>query len=1103
MKLQVDREEAATWIFPLNHSKRDYQFNIIKNSLFENCLVALPTGLGKTFIAGVIMLNYYRWFPTGKVVFVAPTKPLVAQQVEACHKSCGIPGTDAVQLTGDTTQTSRIEQWKSKRVLYVTPQTLFNDLSKEACDPSDIVLLVIDEAHKATGDFAYCTVVRYLMAKNPHFRILALTATPGATPEAVQAVIDSLHISRVEIRDENSLDLRQYLHEKKLEHHVVPMNDDVIKIRDLLASIMQKDAKKLMDKGIAYINDVVKLNAFRCQMIMQELGRKPEGKANPWAYPVLKTLMDLARPMQYLMEQSIAMAYKSLSNIAHGYDSYADEDMPKSKSKSKSESAKPSRLRNDPTFQKLIKELEKLRDMRGGRRFPPHPKLDKLMGIALDHFSTYEEEHGTEGPGTRAIVFVTFRDCVDEIVEALNGHRPTLRATRFVGQGTDKSGKKGIAQKEQMGVIRRFKEGEFNIMVATSIGEEGLDIGEVDLIICYDSQKTPIRMLQRIGRTGRKRNGRIDILSAEGREEENYHKAKTTYREVQKSIVRGDQLELFADVERLIPADIKPACVEKTMEIVEYVKEDAKRTRKRKVDDDEDDGTGDKGKKKRRVKATEIPAGASSGFVSVRDLIVKGASKAKKKTTSADDDGELDEPTGSISSKSKPLSKGTGKASASTSNAPKSQKPLKRNPSLAFLSAAELIREMDDDEEDLELERGMELLSGISQAPPAAKKTTKNASRKSLLKPVKKKPSTRKADPDEEPIVIDSSPEPPRIAPKRKAASPEQAERQSSPSFDLGSDSFLMDVDLDPPDQGKKDVSSTIPQSVEKKQDMSWLLDGSDEDNPWTAREPVAPPPKPPAPAPPTTIRQYGDQLPGPFRSRKTNMPPPPDPPSLSRISLSSDNDDDDVEMSFNVKAPGGRRTGRPVTTARTDSSPSVPFPPTTGRLRKGVGKMVESFADLKSSSPPASPPRPRPKKDRVPKQNKYMSRIGHTLFGMEAEHSGDEESAGDSNGEEDPNEYDRSFVVSDDEDDPDLTGYDQDAIYRRGLMTQVPDGPAFAQKPKRFGQFAGAGDTGRRRRPAHASSSPERSGDEPDQYEFGSFVVEDDDAILELSSEQ
>jgi ATP-dependent DNA helicase MPH1 len=123
MKLQPDRLSTREWIFPLNKPKRDYQFNIVKHSLFENCLVAIPTGVGKTFIAGCVMLNCecigptviryahnmtdYRWFPEGKIIFVAPTKPLVAQQIEASHQSCGIPGTDAIELTGQIPRSTR------------------------------------------------------------------------------------------------------------------------------------------------------------------------------------------------------------------------------------------------------------------------------------------------------------------------------------------------------------------------------------------------------------------------------------------------------------------------------------------------------------------------------------------------------------------------------------------------------------------------------------------------------------------------------------------------------------------------------------------------------------------------------------------------------------------------------------------------------------------------------------------------------------------------------------------------------------------------------------------------------------------------------------
>lgn len=76
-----------------------------------------------------------------------------------------------------------------------------------------------DEAHKGTGDYAYAQVIRFLMAKNPHHRVLALTATPGSTPEAIQNIVDSLHISRIEIRNESSLDLRDYMHKKVRVKH--------------------------------------------------------------------------------------------------------------------------------------------------------------------------------------------------------------------------------------------------------------------------------------------------------------------------------------------------------------------------------------------------------------------------------------------------------------------------------------------------------------------------------------------------------------------------------------------------------------------------------------------------------------------------------------------------------------------------------------------------------------------------------------------------------------------------------------------------------------------------------------------------------------------
>ncbi|CBI22309.3 unnamed protein product, partial [Vitis vinifera] len=80
--IDIDAEAAKTWIYPVNVPLRKYQLSITKTTLFSNTLVALPTGLGKTLIAAVVMYNYFRWFPEGNVIlctnsFVTSSKPLI------------------------------------------------------------------------------------------------------------------------------------------------------------------------------------------------------------------------------------------------------------------------------------------------------------------------------------------------------------------------------------------------------------------------------------------------------------------------------------------------------------------------------------------------------------------------------------------------------------------------------------------------------------------------------------------------------------------------------------------------------------------------------------------------------------------------------------------------------------------------------------------------------------------------------------------------------------------------------------------------------------------------------------------------------------------
>ena len=166
-------------------------------------------------------------------------------------------------------------------------------------------------------------------------------------------------------------------------------------------------------------------------------------------------------------------------------------------------------LRDDPLFKSLMLELETQRS----RGFSTHPKVEKLKQLLIQHFgSKLGDETEDSVDDTRVMVFSSYRTVVDEIVEELSRERPLIRASRFIGQGVDKQGKRGLLQKEQLEVsscsvngitivtcqqvIKKFKAGEYNVLVATCIGEEGLDIGEIDVTICYDADKAPIRMVR-------------------------------------------------------------------------------------------------------------------------------------------------------------------------------------------------------------------------------------------------------------------------------------------------------------------------------------------------------------------------------------------------------------------------------------------------------------------------------------------------------------------------------------------------------------------------------------------------------------------------------
>lgn len=585
---QIDTENLKTYIYPTNLQVRDYQYNIVNRALFHNVLVALPTGLGKTFIASTVMLNFLRWFPSLKIIFMAPTRPLVAQQIKACCGITGIPSSKVAILL-DKSKRNRAAIWDEKQVFFTTPQVVENDLAAGIVDPKLVVLLVIDEAHRAKGNYAYNNVVKFLNRFNRSYRILALTATPASDVDGVQEIVDNLCISKVEVRTERSIDIFRYLKKKTVERINVEQSPEIIEIIELLCEAVQPVLQTANQRKIYEITDPARINAFAALDAQQKLVKNPTiPEGLKWAnYFILQLLIVVGQCLRRINIHGIRSFY------SYFHDKYTEFSTKYNKKMSTNHLA--AKFYFHESTKKLLARCEKLIE---DPSFLGHRKLEITIS-ELENFFKYSANNDS-----RVIIFTEFRESALDIVRSLERENALSKPHIFIGQAKErgkfneekflkkakKSKKKaseaegtpdpkfdrplssselaqmnGMNQKMQKELIKKFKAGEYNVLVATSIGEEGLDIGEVDLIICYDSTSSPIKNIQRMGRTGRNRDGKVLLLFSSN-EEQKFDKAMGGYEYIQNHIMNGNLINLHEQV-RVIPKEITPVVDEQFIEI--------------------------------------------------------------------------------------------------------------------------------------------------------------------------------------------------------------------------------------------------------------------------------------------------------------------------------------------------------------------------------------------------------------------------------------------------------------------------------------------------------------------------------------------------------
>jgi Fanconi anemia group M protein len=477
-------------IAPKTIEKRMYQVNIAKSSSSQSTLVVLPTGMGKTIVALLVIADILK-NKKGKVLFLAPTKPLVEQHAQFVRDF--LVDVEPLVFTGETPPKKRGELWKESKIIVSTPQVVVNDLISARTKLDDFGLIIFDEAHRATGDYAYVFI-----AEKYHFvngLALGMTASPGGDAKRILDVCSNLGIERVEIRSEFDPDVMPYVHDIKVRWKRVSVPPKFQDIIDLLKQVYQKYIKELKKFGFCRSNKPVSMKDLL--KVQREIrARIADGGGRQSAYYSAASAQAAAVKVNHALELVETQGIGAMKN-------YLDRMGKEAYSRGASKAAKS--VMNQTNIKRVLVLADKIQ--------VEHPKLEYVVKEVKKQLK--------EKRNSKIIVFTHYRDTSLLVCDELGEHKG-INPVRFVGQAS-RGEDKGLSQKKQVELIQKFKDGKYNVLVATSVAEEGLDIPSTDLVVFYEPVPSEIRTIQRRGRTGRKRAGKVVVLMAKHTRDEAYY----------------------------------------------------------------------------------------------------------------------------------------------------------------------------------------------------------------------------------------------------------------------------------------------------------------------------------------------------------------------------------------------------------------------------------------------------------------------------------------------------------------------------------------------------------------------------------------------------
>ncbi len=511
---------------------RIYQQVLAANVLTKgNSMIVAPTALGKTIIAVLVAAERLKNEKGSKILILSPSKPLAIQHEESFKEFLNVP---CASITGSVKISDREKRWAESQVISATPQTIESDLLNGRYTLENVSLIVFDECHHGVGAYSYVYLAsRYVKECQKHL-ILALTASPGSDRAKIKEVCDNLFIQDVVVKSEDDSDVKPYFNPIKIDWVKIDLDKELEEIRDLLNKALKVRLKGLKQMGVINTISVNKRDVLQARgKIQNRIARSVNPPKDCYrAMSIITAVINVQHALELLETQGVSPFNRYIERLR----------------KKTTRAAK--NLRLDPNFSKATALA-----MKAEEKGLEHPKLNKLTELLKKELGAEDKEQtrlsslrtGAEGDKNKdtpkIIVFTQFRDTLDIIHQKCE--REGIKSVKFYGQGT-RDGEKGLTQKKQREIIKSFKTGNYDVLLSTSVAEEGIDIPAVDLVILYEPVPSEVRMIQRRGRTGRKSTGRMKVLITKGTRDEAYY-----WSSVNKERKMKRQLETKAAIEGL------------------------------------------------------------------------------------------------------------------------------------------------------------------------------------------------------------------------------------------------------------------------------------------------------------------------------------------------------------------------------------------------------------------------------------------------------------------------------------------------------------------------------------------------------------------------